>query len=69
MMKWLFKELMIKKHISSFKELAKLTGIEYRTLINHVADASLFRVSELRALAKVLDLKDEELLRLIWETE
>lgn len=67
MMKWLLREYMTKKHISSFKELSKLTGIEYRTLMNHIADARLFRLYELKAIAEVLGLKDEDVLKIIWE--
>lgn len=67
MMKWLLKEYMTRKHIASFRELAKLTGIEYRTLMNHIADTSLFRISELKEIANVLGLKDEDVIKIFWE--
>lgn len=66
-MKWLIREYMTKKHIASFSELAKATGIEYRTLMNHLADVGKFRVFEIVALDNVLQFKNEDLVRILRE--
>jgi len=59
--RWLFKEHMTAQHIEDFKELAKLTGIKYQTLLDHLADPDLFRVSELKELKRVLQFSSEDL--------
>ena len=63
-MKWLLKEYMSRQHIESFKELASLTGIEYRTLQNHMNNIGQFRVFELAQLDKILHFSDEDLAKL-----
>lgn len=64
-MKWLIKEYMTKRRISSIRELAKITGIEYRTLINHISDAQTFRLYEIEALDEALGFSDEDLLKIV----
>lgn len=64
-MKWLFQSYMVKAHIRSFRELAKETGIEYRTLLNHLDNAQYFRVCELVALDEVLKFSDEDMMRIL----
>ena len=64
-MEWMIREYMTKKHIPSLAELARLTGIEYRTLINHINDIGKFRIYEVIALDNVLSFKDEDLLRIM----
>lgn len=66
-MEWLLREYMTKRHIRSMSELAKLTGIEYRTLLNHIADVSKFRIFEIKALDDVLGFNDTDLLRFLRE--
>ena len=41
--RWLFRKYMDEKHIVDFKELAKLTGIKYQTLLDHLDRPELFR--------------------------
>ena len=66
-MEWLLREYMTKKHIRSMTELAKLTGIEYRTLLNHVNNVGNFRIYEVLALNEVLGLSDSDLLKILRE--
>ena len=66
-MEWILREYMNKKHIRSFKELSGLTGIEYRTLLNHIEDVGKFKAYELAALDNVLQLSSDDLLRFIRE--
>lgn len=66
--KKLFKRYMLENDIDTFKELAKETGIDYQTLLDHLARPELFRIYELRALHEVLRFSNEDLLFLIsWE--
>ena len=64
-MKWLIKEYMIKARINSFSELARLTGIEYQTLQNHIKQASSFRLFEIRMLDDVLHFSYDDMLKII----
>ena len=61
---WLFKSYMVKAHITSLRELAKETGIHERTLENHIKNPELLRVFELIELDRVLDISDEDMVRL-----
>lgn len=61
---WMIKEYMTAAHIISLKDLADDTGIEYRTLMNHINDPGKFRIFELRALDKVLKFRPEDLISL-----
>lgn len=66
--KKIFKRYMNEEDIESFKELAKKTGIDYQTLLDHLARPELFRIFELRALNDVLHFSSEDLLFLVsWE--
>ena len=51
--------------IESFKSLADDTGIDYQTLLDHIARPELFRKFELKALDDVLHFTDEDLIKLI----
>lgn len=63
-MEWLLKKYMAKVHIDSFSELSKVTGIKYRTLLNHIKDGSQWRLFELMALDEVLKFTDDDLLKI-----
>jgi len=66
--KKIFKRYMNELDIDSFKELARETGIDYQTLLDHLARPELFRIFELRALNEILHFSSEDLLFLInWE--
>ena len=56
---------MIDYDIDSFRDLAKETGIDYQTLLDHIARPELFRQWEIKVLDKVLKFSDEDLLKLI----
>ncbi len=62
--RWIIKKYMDAKHIGDFKELAKLTGIKYQTLLDHIENPGLFRVFELRNLNDVLQFSSEDLAKL-----
>ena len=66
-MEWLLRDYMTLKHIRSMSELAKLTGIEYRTLLNHISDVGNFRIHEVIALDNVLGFSDTDLVRILRE--
>lgn len=68
-MEWILRDYMNKRHIRSFTELAKLTGIEYRTLLNHIRDVGSFKAFELAALDEVLKFNSEDLVRFIREAK
>ena len=63
--KKLLKIYMIDYDIDSFRDLAKETGIDYQTLLDHIARPELFRQWEIKVLDKVLKFSDEDLLKLI----
>ncbi len=63
-MEWLLKKYMAKVHIDSFSELSKVTGIKYRTLLNHIENGSQWRLFELMALDEVLKFTDDDLLKI-----
>lgn len=56
---------MIDYDIDSFRDLAKETGIDYQTLLDHIARPELFRQWEIKVLDEVLKFSDEDLLKLI----
>lgn len=66
-LKKLLRRYMVDLDIDSFKDLAKDTGIDYQTLLDHIARPELFRRFEIKALDDVLHFEDEDLLRLIRE--
>jgi len=61
----LFKRKLIDRDIEDFKDLAKMTGIKYDTLLDHLKRPEMFRTFELKALNEVLEFEDSELLLLI----
>lgn len=63
--KKLFRRYMIDLDIESFKDLAEDTGIDYQTLLDHIARPELFRKFELKALDDVLHFEDADLITLI----
>lgn len=66
-MKWVIREYMTKRHISSFSELSRMTGIEYHTMMKHIEHVELFRVFEIVALDNVLKFADGDLLKILRE--
>ena len=64
-MRWLFKRYMVDAHVDGFRELSRQTGIEYRTLLNHIDAPEQFRLSEVRELDEVLRFTDGDLLKLL----
>lgn len=62
---WMLKKYMTEAHINTFKDLAEETGIEYRTLMNHIENPKLFRILELRSLDEVLKIDPEDLIVLV----
>jgi len=63
--KLLFKQYMLPIGLENFTELAKETGIDYQTLLDHIARPELFRQWEIRTLDELLHFSDEDLLKLI----
>ena len=63
--RWMLSGYLVQNHIESFRELAKMTGIKYKTLLEHIASPELFRMYEIAALDKVLIFSDEDLLILV----
>ena len=64
-MKWKLLKYMSEQRIKSFRELSQLTGIDYRTLLKHIENINQMRVYELKTLAEVLRLTDEDVLELL----
>ena len=64
-MEWLIRDYMNKKHIRSLRELSSLTGIEYRTLLNHIGDVGKFKAYEIAALDNALQFTSEDLIKFI----
>lgn len=65
--KKLLRVKMIESDIDDFKELAKITGIDYQRLRVRIKDPGSLRVFELRALKKVLNLEDSDILTVVGE--
>lgn len=63
--KKLFKGYMVAYDIDNFRELSKVTGIDYQRLNRRIADPHSFTVFELLALNDALHFTDEDLLKLI----
>ena len=66
-MKWILRDYMNRARIESFRELASRCGLEYRTLMNHIADAGKFRLYEIEALDEVLKFEDKDLIKILRE--
>lgn len=63
--KLLFKGYMLQNGDISFKELARQTGIDYHTLLDHLKHPELFRVIEIREIHKILNFNQSDLVFLI----
>ena len=63
--RWMMSGYLVMNRIESFNELAKMTGIKYKTLLEHMAAPENFRMYEITALDRVLQFKDEDLLILV----
>lgn len=63
--KKLFKGYMVAYDIDNFRELSKVTGIDYQRLNRRIADPHSFTVFELISLDDVLHFNDEDLIKLI----
>lgn len=61
----LFKRYTLEAYIESFKELAQMAGIEYRTFLQRMENPGLFRAYELKALDDILHFEDADLFQLI----
>ena len=59
------KKKMIDAGIDNFKELAKEVGLKYDTMLVRLKDPSSFRIYEIKALARNLNLTNEELLLIV----
>ena len=58
--RFLLKKYMACRQIQDFKELAKLTGIKYQTLLDHLDNPGLFRKYELSEIFNVLQVSSED---------
>ena len=65
--KKLLKFYMIDYDIDSFRELARITGIDYQRLRRRLEDPHSFTVFELLSLDDTLHFTDEDLLKLLRE--
>lgn len=61
----LFKRYTLEAYIDSFKELAQMAGIEYRTFLSRMENPALFRAYELKALDDILHFSTDDLLRIV----
>lgn len=62
---WLVKMRMAEKHIKTFGELSKLTGIKYQTLVAKIKRSNQMRLYELKALAKALGFQPDEIIMIL----
>ena len=56
------KQHMAANCVDDFGELAKLTGIKYQTLLDHVAQPGLFRKYEFNSICEALSLTSDDVL-------
>ena len=63
-LKWIFKDYMNRLHIEDFKALAKMCGIKYSTLLDHLERPALFRLCEIQAINSVLHFSSEDFIKI-----
>lgn len=64
-MKWKILKLMSEQRIESFRELARQTGFDYRTLLTRIENPDQMRLYELKVLAGVLKISDDDILEIV----
>lgn len=64
-MKWKTLKLMSEQRIKSFRELARQTGFDYRTLLTRIENPDQMRIYELKVLAGVLMISDDDILEIV----
>lgn len=64
-MKWKILRLMSEQRIKSFRELARRTGFDYRTLLTRIESPDQMRIYELKVLAGVLKISDDDILEIV----
>lgn len=64
-MKWKILKLMSEQQIKSFRELARRTGFDYRTLLTRIENPDQMRIYELKVLAGVLKISDDDILEIV----
>lgn len=64
-MKWKILKLMSEQRIKSFRELARQTGFDYRTLLTCIENPDQMRLYELKVLAGVLMISDDDILEIV----
>ena len=63
--KKLVRSKMVENDIYTVQELSRRSSIDYQRLNVRILHPETFRVSELRALQKVLDLSDQDILEIM----
>lgn len=63
--KKLFKRYMVEADINSFLELSKVSGLDYQLLNVRMKQPETFRIYELRVLQEILNITQEDLLKII----
>lgn len=64
-MKWKILKLMSEQRIKSFRELARRTGFNYRTLLTRIENPDHMRIYELKVLAGVLMISDDDIIEIM----
>ena len=64
-MKWKILKLMSEQRIKLFRELARQTGFVYRTLLTRIENPDQMRLYELKVLAGVLKISDDDILEIV----
>lgn len=64
-LKWIIKSYMCLNRINSWKELARLSGIKYTTLKEHLDNPGKLRLFELQILDELLKFDEQDLLELV----
>lgn len=63
----MIKKKMIDADLYNYKDLAWAIGMKYDTFLVRLKDPGSFRVYEIKSLEEVLDLSDEDVLKLLRE--